>query len=189
MNNLNQGTANRSTDLTGKIEKRPGLNPAKALSRLIGAAWELHHMISELPEGRLRLPASVSGPLLADIDENLRNVVCHLGTLHSEVLREIAAREGCYLRKPKPSPGDTAAGAVLMLAYRVPKEGERGNVAWMTATDVVADLERRKLIPPDNAREFTPQRVGAAMRSIGFPRRNRYNEGARRYKYMVARMD
>lgn len=80
---------------------------------------------------------------------------------------------------------ETPASAILQFAYRVPRNEHDGEIEWMTATDVMNDLESRKLIPPDKVQQFTPQRVGEAMRSVGFVRKMHYNEGAPRYKYMV----
>lgn len=80
---------------------------------------------------------------------------------------------------------ETPAGAIVQQAFTVPVGDEQEGDAWMNATEVVAVLQRQKLIKAENIKYLTPQHIGEALRSLGFPREMKYDNGRRLYKYYV----
>lgn len=72
---------------------------------------------------------------------------------------------------------ETPAGAVVQQAFTIPSgEPEQGDT-WMNATEIIAALQKHRLIKSDQARYLTPKHVGEAMRALGFVRNIRHVEG------------
>lgn len=80
---------------------------------------------------------------------------------------------------------ETPASAVLQQVFDLP-EGEGDAAAqWMTPTEVLAELQQRRMVRADVARFMTPKHLGEALTALGFQRAMVYGAGERRYKYMV----
>lgn len=80
---------------------------------------------------------------------------------------------------------ETLASAAIQHIYEVAAERDEDGIEWLTATEVMNKLNLKRLIPADKVKYFTPEKIGEAMRSLGFARRKLYDSGARLYKYKV----
>lgn len=79
---------------------------------------------------------------------------------------------------------DTPASALIQQVFTVPDPNDPEAV-WMTPTEVMEELRKRRLIRADIAKHVAPWHVGGALRNLGFTRKMIYDNAARLYKYSV----
>ncbi len=80
---------------------------------------------------------------------------------------------------------ETPASAVLQQAFTLPEGEEDAAAQWLTPTEILAELQRRRMVRTEVARYMTPKHLGEALTALGFRRDMVYGAGERRYKYRV----
>ncbi len=79
---------------------------------------------------------------------------------------------------------ETPASAVLQQAFDIPEEDD-ATAQWLTPTEILTELQRRRMVRAEVARYMTPKHLGEALTALGFRRDMVYGAGERRYKYRV----
>lgn len=80
---------------------------------------------------------------------------------------------------------DTPASVLIQQVFSIPDGSDPESEQWLTPTEIVAELQKHRLIKPDIARHVTPWHVGAALRALGYTQKMIYGQGERLYKYLV----
>lgn len=80
---------------------------------------------------------------------------------------------------------ETPASAVLQQVFDLPDGEDDPAAILLTPTEVMAELQQRRMIRADVARFMTPKHLGEALTALGFRREMVYGAGERRYKYRV----
>lgn len=83
---------------------------------------------------------------------------------------------------------DTPASVLIQQVFVCPDGKGASDGEWLTPTEIVAELQRQRLVKRDIARYITPWHVGSALRALGYERKKIYGQGERLYKYRVEKI-
>lgn len=83
---------------------------------------------------------------------------------------------------------ETPATVLISQNYRQPSEGEDG--VWLQPQDIISDLKERRLLKSEFVKDITPERIGEALRSLGFVSKPKRFQGEKnpRYRYYLYRI-